>query len=161
MTAQVPLTRGFVALVDEDDLATVLAAGSWCVSVKSHSPYALRAVRRADGRWTTTRLHNFLTGWSYVDHVNGDGLDNRRCNLRPADQPRNGQNRGASALNTSGYKGVTWHKGGRKWMAQIVAEGQRYYLGLFVDPLEAARAYDAAARRLHGQFARLNFQDVA
>lgn len=156
MTARVPLTQGRVALIDDEDLARVLAAGTWCATVKPRTAYAVRMARKPDGRPTTIGMHRFITGWEYVDHINGDGLDNRRCNLRPATAATNARNVGLRSHNTSGYKGVTWHKAGRKWMAQLRVDGRQVYLGLFTDPAEAASAYDAAALEHFGEFARTN-----
>ena len=89
-----------------------------------------------------------------IDHINGNPDDNRLCNLRDSSQAENTCNRGKSSNNTSGYKGVTWHKKAKKWLAQIGANGQHYYLGLFDTAEEAHAAYCEAAVRLHGEFAR-------
>ena len=100
-------------------------------------------------------MHTFLTGWSRVDHINGNGLDNRRSNLRPASRSQNGANRGAPSNNTSGFKGVTRFR--LKWMAKIQVHGRTIHLGLFATPQEAARAYDTAALEHFGEYARPNF----
>jgi hypothetical protein len=92
-----------------------------------------------------------------VDHINGDTLDNRRVNLRLATHGQNQHNRGKYRNNKSGYKGVSWDKAAGKWRAQIKFNNKKYNLGRYHDPIEAALAYDAAAIRLHGAFARLNF----
>ena len=96
-----------------------------------------------------------------VDHINGDTTDNRFSNLREANQVKNGVNRGKPSNNTSGFKGVSWHKQGKGWAAQlgIRVDGARskIHLGLFDTPEEAARAYDEKALELHGEFAKLNF----
>ncbi len=158
---EVSFTRGFVALIDEGDATAVLGAGSWCANVQPGGlVYAVHAIKKADGRWTVQTMHSFLTGWSFVDHANGDALDNRRVNLRQAQKSTNGMNRGVPQNNTSGYKGVAWSKAARKWRAQIGINGEHRYLGVFQDPADAARAYDAAAIELHGPFARLNFPEV-
>lgn len=153
---EVSLTQGYVTVVDDEDYAPIVSVGKWCASVRPHTTYALHGVRRF-GVNTTEAMHTFITGWPFVDHVNGNGLDNRRQNLRPAGKSGNAANSRIRSDNTSGYRGVTWHAGGRKWMAQVVAGGSLIYLGLFVDPIEAARAYDSAAIAQHGEFARLNF----
>jgi hypothetical protein len=89
-----------------------------------------------------------------IDHINGDPFDNRIANLRLCDTSLNGANRGPTKLNTSGFKGVTWHKRCRKWQAQIGVKGTHYFLGLFDDPAEAHAAYVAAAIKHFGEFAR-------
>jgi hypothetical protein len=100
-------------------------------------------------------MHNLLTGWGFVDHANGNGLDNRRQNLRPADKPKNGMNTGAPRNNTSGYKGVT--RRGARWQANIGLDGRLLCLGTFATPQEAARAYDTVATEHFGEFAHPNF----
>ncbi|MBV8278501.1 MAG: HNH endonuclease [Verrucomicrobia bacterium] len=91
-----------------------------------------------------------------VDHVNGDGLDNRRANLRLASATQNAHNRKIRRDNTSGFKGVRFDQSSQRWDARITFQGKRYYLGLFVTAELAARTYDQAARRLFGDFARTN-----
>lgn len=97
------------------------------------------------GRWPET-----------IDHINGDRTDNRLTNLRECMGSDNAKNRGKQA-GSSRFKGLTWYRG--KWFAQIAHEGRKHYLGLFSDEVAGARAYDEAALRLHGAFARLNFQN--
>lgn len=156
---EIPLTQGFVALVDEEDYDRVTAAGKWYAHVKGPSVYAQR--RAPEGGERKIRLHTFLTGWPLVDHINLDGLDNRRVNLRPATTAENLRNVGPRRTNTSGFKGVTRGRHGRGWVAQIRFNGQNIRLGTHSTREEAARAYDAAARELHGEFARLNFPAVS
>lgn len=157
---QIELTKGLVAMIDDADYERVVAAGSWCASITPKGAYALRGVAKPDGGRTTIRLHNFLTGWSFVDHINGDGLDNRRSNLRRSDALTNGRNVGPRKGNSSGYKGVCFDKRSGKWRAQITVNRHNHYLGDYADPVDAALAYDAAARRLHGDFARTNFTET-
>ena len=156
-TVEVPLSRGHVAIIDAADAATVLAH-KWYARAYGRNFYAVREVRGANGKRTTLRLHKFLTGYSTTDHVNGDGLDNRRSNLRPATTAENIQNSRRRVDNTTGFKGVCWHKAHLKWRAYIAADGQSpRHLGYYGTAEEAARAYDAAARDLHGEYATLNF----
>lgn len=100
-----------------------------------------------------------MTGdWPHgdIDHVNGDGGDNRWLNLRVATRAENSQNVGGPrADNTSGYLGVTWHKRAGKWAATIRANGIRHHLGLFVTREDAAAAYREAKARLHSFAARM------
>lgn len=148
MTREIPLTRGYVALVDDEDYPTVVALGPWHVKIDDRRRYAAHSVSRSQ----KVVLHRFLTGVELVDHVNGDGLDNRRANLRRATDQQNSWNRGMRSDNTSGYKGAKRHTGGR-WQATISGR----YLGLFPTAEDAARAYDAAALDQFGEYARLNF----
>ncbi len=154
-TVEVNLSQGYVAIVDVED-AHVLAY-KWSARRSGRTVYAHRTVRRADGRRTSQTLHQFLTGYAITDHINGDGLDNRRSNLREATVSENGHNRRRDSDGQSGFKGVSWHARSGKWQALIRANGPQRFLGYFATAGEAARAYDAAARELHGSFATVNF----
>lgn len=157
MTREIPLTRGFVAVVDDEDYERAAAAGRWYPTPpRGLRVYAQMGVRKADGRRTTQKLHTFLTGWPEVDHIDGDGLNNTRTNLRPATRSQNNGN-ARRRLNISGYKGVSWQKRDRIWYARIQLHGQKRYLGGFKTAEDAARAYDAAALEVFGAFARTNF----
>lgn len=162
---EIPLTQGKVALVDDAD-AAIVAPYKWYASRHRGTFYA-----RTDtgGRLVRRRLamHRVILGLGAgdgreVDHINGNGLDNRRANLRICTHAENLRNRGPQRNNRSGYKGVSLHPDG-KWTAHISINGSRNvrYLGLFSTPEDAARAYDAAARDLFGEYARLNFPDRA
>ena len=93
-----------------------------------------------------------------VDHINYNGLDNRKANLRLATRRQNSlhvirtMNPGSSK-----YKGVSWHTYKKRWGAQITTYGKTYHLGYFKDEIQAAKTYDEAARKYHGEFAALNF----
>ena len=91
-----------------------------------------------------------------VDHKNRDRLDNRWANLREANQSQNGANIGLLRSNTSGFKGVSFHKRARKWHAYIKSGRRRIHLGLHETAEDAAAAYDAAAKRIFGDFALTN-----
>ena len=93
-----------------------------------------------------------------IDHINNNGLDNRKANLRLATPAQNARNRRKTAAKTySKYKGVSYHAGQRKWSAAIRVNGQYKYFGLFQNEIDAAKAYDEAARKYHKEFAVLNF----
>lgn len=155
---EVRLPSGLIALVDEADYERVVAAGRWHAAPCGRHVYAQRSVRNPlTRRSTEERLHTFLTGWSLVDHANGDGLDNRRSNLREATHAQNSANSRLSRRSTSGLKGVTWYKRTSRWRAHITVDQAQRHLGYFDDAAEAARAYDAAALEAFGEFAHINF----
>lgn len=153
------MSSGYVAIVDAVDAERVLAS-KWSPKRDSRTVYAQRNVRLADGRRTTQSMHAFLTGYARTDHRNGDGLDNRRINLRDATAGENSRNTRVHADSASGFKGVTWYPRSRRWRAHIHSGKKQHHLGYFATADEAARAYDAAARELYGEFACLNFPDA-
>lgn len=155
-TIEIPLTQGQVALVD-DRAAVAVLAHKWYANRSRHAFYASRAIRHPDGTRATLKLHTFLTGWPLTDHINGNTLDNRRANLRQATNAENMHNRRRYANNTSGFKGVTFHKATGMWRAQISLDGRRIQLSHYATAEDAARAYDAAAREYFREFAYLNF----
>lgn len=148
------LTKGYVTIFDPEDLPR-LAERLWSANVQGRSIYARAAQRRPEGGWRQVKMHRYIvqTDAPYIDHVNGDTLDNRKTNLRPCTPSQSAKNvRKKSA--TAPYKGVFFIKG--KHRATIVANGRTYRLGGFHSAEDAARAYDEAALRLHGEFARTN-----
>ena len=156
----IPLADDLIhALVDVEDYERVIEAGPWHVKSDGRTTYAHRNVRRSDDAWTTQTLHVFIAGAKRIDHLNGDGLDNRRANLRQATPSQNAANAAVRADSTSGFKGVGWHEIRKRWRARVMCNGKSRSLGYFDNPEEAARAYDSAARELFGEFARLNFPE--
>lgn len=154
MVREIPLTQGKVAVVDDEDLP-LLAGYSWVANGRNGA-----AARIPGGRGRQVKMHRLLLGapsGSIVDHANGDPYDNRRGNLRLATPAQNAQNQRRRSDNTSGYRGVCFAKNEGKWVARVWADRKFYALGYFDLAEEAAMAYDRAAVRLHGQFARPNF----
>lgn len=101
-----------------------------------------------------------ISGRIIVDHRDGDGLNNQQHNLRKASKAQNGQNSQKRVCPTSSkFKGVTWDKARGKWQAKICAGYNRVALGRFELEEDAARAYDAAAEKMHGEFAKVNFDN--
>jgi len=92
----------------------------------------------------------------FIDHKNRDRSDNRILNLRECTQLQNQKNRGLTIVNKSGYKGVSWHKSKNRWRAGITVDGESIHLGSFTCKHEAAKAYNEAALKYHGEFAYLN-----
>lgn len=160
MVVEVPLTKGYVALIDDEDADAVLAH-RWCARIADGRAYAMRRDgRRDDGRVRYVYLHRFLMGEPEevtIDHVNRNSLDNRRANLRVATERENGANKLKRGVR-SRYKGVWPSRTGCKWVAVITsAPGKRRHLGTFETEEEAARAWDDAARVVYGYFATYNF----
>lgn len=158
MTKEIPLTQGKFALVD-DDVYEWASEYKWYADGKAGRLYA----RRNEGTWPfqkAVRLHREILNAPegiFIDHINGDGLDCRRINMRLASSAENQRNRSTPANNKSGYKGVSWYKPLSKWRAAIKAGDKTMHIGYFDDLEAAARAYDDAARKYHGEFARTNF----
>lgn len=144
-----------VALVDDDDFH-IVAAHSWHPEPKGNRVYAQATIRR-DGRKTSIRMHQLILDSPMIDHRNGDGLDNRRANLRPATSRQNQQNV-TSVTGNSRFKGVCFDRANKKWKAYITVDGQRRSLGYHSTEEAAALAYDRAAEVNFGEFARLNFE---
>lgn len=156
MTVEIPLSQGLAALVDDADAAMVIALGPWSAFRRNRTFYARRTVRSA-GRETSLYMHRVLLDSPRVDHANGNGLDNRRSNLRSASHAENMRNARRRTDNTSGFKGVSWAKRRGRWTAAIHVDCRRIHLGSFDDSASAARAYDVAAIQHFGKFAALNF----
>lgn len=155
-TVEIPLTHGYVAIVDAAD-AEQVSTRAWSARVDGRNVYAVIKVRTPQGSRRLLGMHTFLTGHGLVDHINGNGLDNRRSNLRSATTAENQRNARRRSDNTSGFKGVHWDAAQRRWKAQISVGGKRLSRGRYPTAEDAARAYDRAARELHGEFATLNF----
>lgn len=157
MTIEVPVGSSLVALVDDVDAEAVLAAGPWHPYRRPHTTYAIAHTRKESGQRTTVQMHVLILGIrTGIDHVDRDGLNNRRANLRPATRSQNGANRRVPSNNTSGYRGVAWHRRNSRWIASIQVDKRTRHLGYFGSPEEAARAYNVAAVQYFGEFAVLN-----
>lgn len=160
-----PLSKGQSAILDEDDFdrfSVFKWSAQWCPCTRSHY-----VVRYSDGGVKGRHrifLHRLVMDLSdddprQVDHRNHDTLDCRKENLRIATRSQNQMNRYKNLNNTSGFKGVSWHKRDSEWRSQVVFEGRRIWLGRYRTKEEAAHAYDVKARELFGEFAVLNFPD--
>ena len=166
---EIPLTgknaHGRVTRIDDGDLELVtryrwrvhesrVTGLSWAVAYMS-----LCGGKYGGGEGISNfPMHTLITGFALTDHRNGDGLDNQRSNLREATYAQNAWNRRAKQGSQTGFKGVNWSGDRtRRWQARIMKDGKRCFLGNFDTPVEAALAYDAAARALFGEFAWVNF----
>lgn len=153
---RLPLSQGFWALVDAADFERL---SMWKWSLLRGGQSGKLYVHRLDDDKRSILLHREVIGVTdpkiLVDHENSNGLDCRRGNLRAATRTQNSMNRGRQANNTSGYKGVS--RAGSKWGAYLKIDGRTRQIGRFDTPEAAAYAYDEAAAKHHGEFARLNF----
>lgn len=153
----IDITQEKVALVDNEDYE-FLSQFSWHAMKGGNNLYAIRSIKLPSGRWTERAMHRDildLPEGMMIDHRDGNGLNNQRCNLRPANHQQNMANRKMHKNNTSGYKGVRLER--ERWRARINFDGKKISIGSYDDPVEAAVAYDMAAIELFGEFARLNF----
>lgn len=154
---EIPLTKGCVAIVDDADYET-LAAHRWLACNRRGVP--VYAGRDVGGR--RLLMHRVIlaapSGFE-VDHINGDGFDNRRQNLRLATRSQNARNIGSRRGASSQYVGVSYDRRSGRWASQISVNYKNHHLGYFDNEREAALAYDRAARAMHGAFARPNFQE--
>ena len=149
---EIELTKGKVASVDDEDFDS-LSIHKWYYHSEGY------AARREKGTNKMIFMHRQILGTPKgfdTDHINCDGLDNRKCNLRLASRAQNLFNVKIGRGNKSGYKGVSWHKAAKKWEACIKANGKKLYLGCFATTELAAAAYNKAAVKHFGQYARLN-----
>ena len=155
---EIQLTQGKVALVDDEDFE-YLNQWKWYAHNHHGKFYATRSIR-INGKKKTVRMHRVIVNNTnpkmHTDHQNGDSLDNRRMNLRICTASENCRNTKKYIHNTSGYKGVTWNKAVKKWVARIELNKKRNHLGYFIDIKDAAHAYNEAAIKFHGAFAKLN-----
>jgi hypothetical protein len=153
----IPLSQGKFAQVDDADYDR-LTVCKWCANKIKGRFYAVRNSRKSEGKRRTILMHCVIMGKKHIDHKDGDGLNNKRQNLRPSTHSENAANRGKNRNNTSGFKGVYFCKPLQKWRARIKYGNQKEtHLGYFLTVTDAAVAYDAAAKQYHGQFANVNF----
>jgi hypothetical protein len=134
----------------------------WSLGGNGKKYYAVRSAKNENGEIKIVRLHRQIIeapDGFLVDHRNGNGLDNRRTNLRVATQSQNMQNRRKRKNTTSKFIGVSFDKEHSKWDARIYHQRKQVFLGRFVNEIEAAKAFDEAAKKYHGEFARLNFPE--
>jgi hypothetical protein len=151
---EIPLSRGYKAIVDDIDY-TLVSKYTWFVRIRKseRTPYACAKVGDRH-----ILMHKLITGYSVTDHKNTNGLDNRRENLRVGTNSTNKMNaRKQRGHYTSIYKGVSLRKG--RWRAVIYLNRRQYHIGTFDSEIEAAKAYNVAASNIFGRYALLNFTD--
>jgi len=158
------LTQGKFAKVDDEDFVW-LNKYKWCAVKMRRNYYATRNVK-VDKNWKILYMHIliiqkywglFIGRGKLSDHIDGNGLNNVKTNLRLCDYSQNAANQGAFIYpKSSKFKGVCWYKREKKWTARINKKGKRKHLGYYDDEIEAAQAYNEAAQKAFGDFARLN-----
>lgn len=154
----IPLTKGYFALVDDEDY-DFLNQWKWHVSIGTRRETYAKRVEIIDGKRIKITMHRMILcvpEGKQTDHIDHNGLNNQKSNLRTATPVQNGANRKMCQRNTSGFKGVSWSKSHNKWRAQISIERRNNHLGLFENAQDAAKAYDEGAIRLNGEFASTN-----
>jgi len=160
---KIPLGEGRITIVDPRDFYW-FNNFNWCVKGNGERSYAVRLISDSDNKTKFLSLHRAIMGSPaglQVDHRNRNRLDNRRDNLRLATCSQNQFNKGKTIRKTtSQFVGVSFVKSAGRWKAQIMLDRKTIFLGYFDSEIEAARVYDAAAKKYHGEFARLNFSDL-
>lgn len=161
---EIQLTQGQVALVDDEDFERVSQykwSAMFCRNYANGGRFMARGRVGVVGNRRQVLLHRFIMDaqkGGIIDHIDGNPLNNTKSNLRHVTVHQNTCKTlfVLRTTNTSGFRGVCWQSRDKKWMAQIVVNRQRVYLGLFINKLDAAKAYNEAAKKYHGEFATLN-----
>ena len=157
---EIPLTRGKVAIVDDEDYEE-LSIVKWHYN---HWGYAMRNVTPGGKKRTKIQMHIAILGkieGFEIDHKDGNGLNNRRENLRHVTHTQNTQNKAPYKKTSSRYKGVSWNKWANKWVSTIVIDGKYYYLGYYKSERDAAWVYNVWAESFFGEYTRLNVLEAS
>lgn len=158
---RIPLSQSKFAIIDDKDFGLV-SQYKWHVKNWRNTSYARTNLHIGRNKWSPLSMHRFILDAPKemdVDHINGNGLDNRRKNLRLCSRSENTRNSRKHSQNKSGYKGV-WFSNAcsprKPWVTAITFNYKYIHIGVFATKEEAARAYNTKAKELFGEFARLN-----
>ncbi len=158
---RIPLSQGAFALVDDEDYGSLIKY-RWFLHKDKRIKYAFRNARDTQsGKRIRVLMHRQILGTRQgfeTDHINHNGIDNRRQNIRECNSSQNQHNAKLRTDNTSGYKGVSRVSASKTWQARIRHMGKSIYLGAFPTAIKAAEAYDEAALKYFGEFAYTNFR---
>lgn len=159
---EIKLTQGKIALVDDEDYER-LNQWKWCAKKHRNTFYAYRGVWK-NGRVEYMSMHREVmglvtNGGGLIDHKDQNGLHNWKDNLRIASLSINAYNCKMNIRNTSGFRGVIWHKAAKSFIAVIGIEKKKKHLGCFPSKVDVAKAYDEAAIQYYGKDAILNFPE--
>jgi len=152
---RIPLTQSQFAIVDPEDFHSLIKH-KWSASKWGLTFYAVRSQGKSQ-----IKMHRRIKNAPpnlVVDHIDHNGLNNTKHNLRLCTKSQNAKYQRPRKAGSSGYKGVSWHKRDKTWHVRIHHNGRNLYIGSFKSESAAARAYDKAAKKYHGDFACLNFE---
>jgi hypothetical protein len=154
MAKEIILTQGKVAIIDDDDFE-YLNQFKWY----ANNNYAVRCFTVSKNKVNRILMHREImkpNKGMVIDHLDGNTLNNQKNNLRICTHAENMRNSKISINNKSGYKGVSYQENSNNYRAQIKFNNKKINIGDFIDPIDAAKAYNAAALKYHGEFANLN-----
>ena len=158
MAKEIQLTQGKVAIVDDEEF-DYLNQFKWNVNNFNGKFYAVRSFMITKGNQSIVLMHREIMNPKkgfVIDHVDGNTLNNLKNNLRICTHGENLMNQNINKNNKSGFKGVYFCKQNNKFRAEIKKDKIKYFLGTFINPIDAARAYNKAAIKYHGEFANIN-----
>jgi len=157
---QIALTQNQFAIVDDEDYDRIVSFNSWCASTHQRRKtfYAVSS-RVVNGKCKLFRMHRLIMGVDdphvFVDHIDGNGLNNQKSNLRICSKFQNQQNRPKNKNNSSGHKGVHRDKARDKWAAKIMVNRKNIALGRFDNLQAAVDAYKTACEKYHGEYSNI------
>lgn len=151
---EIPLTKGKVAIVSDEDYEE-LSKYNWHAKVGNKTFYAMRSIKTGVNKQKNIFMHRVIMQTPkdmVTDHIDGNGLNNQRENLRLCTHSENLRNRKKNTNNTSGYKGVCWNKVYKKWQAQLCFNSKVMNLGCFLEKEDAYKAYCEASEKYHKDY---------